>query len=342
MICSNLATTMDADLQDSIIRIAQLNAKGCYSIFDKNMINHNLPYFKLDKFTITPYNHEEHVAITRRMHGIISYFRKVLPSMSYTPKGYYNVELYDIYAQSNYRLGVAETNFNNVFCFARRKNDPINQYVPLIPDYYFMHNWNDRYVNAVDNREWTTKLKKIVFVGSTTGDSDPQINERVQACLWSVKENQREICHFFISEFVRMLKIHVLKDIPELNSCVLKRIIKTSQQMQYKYLLNIDGDTCRWIPDVYFMNTLHFQTPSKDELWYSPLLKDKTHYIEVSFDKDAPNYIMKMYEYFENNPKEAQEIILNAKTLGAQLFTKEAGILYTSKLLDSIINNSVV
>jgi hypothetical protein len=331
---------MDQDLQDNIIQIAQSNAKGCHAIFDINMVNKKLPFVKLNKHFVIPFNHHEHPATTRRLHGIISYFSKVIPHMLQTPCGYYNVELYDIYARANYRLGPEETNFNNVFCFARRKEDHINPNVPLMPDYYFMQNWNDRYVNATDTWEWSNKLKKIMFVGSTTGEADPNINERVQACLWSVNENQRDTCHFYISDFVRMLKRNVLKNTPELKPCVLQRIIKTSQQMQYKYLLNIDGDTCRWVPDVYFMNTLHFQTPSKDELWYSPLLKDKTHYIEVTFNKDAPNYIMKMYEYFENNPNEAQEIILNAKTIGSQLFTKEAGILYTSNLLDSIIANS--
>jgi hypothetical protein len=88
------------------------------------------------------------------------------------------------------------------------------------------------------------------------------------------------------------------------------------------------------------MNTLNFQAPSKDILWYSPLLRDGEHYVEVSFDQHAPNYILKMFQYYENNPKEAQQIIENARAIGKELFIPSKGNLYTINLFNKILENS--
>jgi hypothetical protein len=88
------------------------------------------------------------------------------------------------------------------------------------------------------------------------------------------------------------------------------------------------------------MNVLNFQTSSKDMVWYTPLLKDKEHYVEVSFEEHAPNYIMKMWNYYENNPHEALRIIHNANYIGKKLFVPEIGQLYTQKLFDCILTNS--
>ena len=81
-----------------------------------------------------------------------------------------------------------------MFCFAKRKEDTINTHVPLLPDYYFMNNWDMRYNFINDTEPWKDKYSKIIFVGSTTGNSDPHKNERIQACLWSLEHNMRHIC----------------------------------------------------------------------------------------------------------------------------------------------------
>jgi hypothetical protein len=88
------------------------------------------------------------------------------------------------------------------------------------------------------------------------------------------------------------------------------------------------------------MNTLNLQAPSKDMLWYSPLLRDGEHYVDVSFEQHAPNYILKMLMYYENNPNEAQRIIENARAIGKYIFTPDTGILYTINLFDTILDKT--
>jgi hypothetical protein len=328
-------------LDDQIIDLGHQNAKGCYPIFEEDELNKQLPYFKLNtNNTITPFNYQSHNA-SIRMQGVSSYLStNILPNLESKPlKGYFNIEIYDIHSHPNNNT-CKETNFNNVFCFAKRKEDPINPHVPLLPDYYFMNNWDMRYNFINDNEPWKDKHSKIIFVGSTTGNSDHHKNERIQACLWSLENNIRHICNFFIVGFIRMNDRDVFKQLPHLRLCTLARPIRPRQQMLYRYLLNIDGDTCRWNPDVYFMNTLHFQAPSKDILWYSPLLRDGEHYVDVSFDQHAPNYILKMFQYYESNPNEAQRIIENARAIGKELFTPSKGNLYTINLFNKILENS--
>jgi hypothetical protein len=326
------------NIDDNIIHLAQRFARGCHPKMNKDELNTCLPYFQLSRTSITPFNYETHNAHIR-MPNIMSYLStNVLPKLQETPKGYYNIEIYDVHSHAN-NDSSTETDFNNVFCFATRKADPINKHVPLLPDYYFMSNWDNRYNYIFDDFEWSSKQNKIIFVGSSTGNSNPFKNERIRACLWSLENTRRNICHFFIVGFIRMNDRQVFQAIPQLKRCFLQRPVTPKTQMQYKYMLNIDGDTCRWNPDVYFMNTLNLQTSSKDMLWYSPLLKDKEHFVEVSFDEHAPNNILKMYQYYENNPLEGQRIIENANSIRKNLFTKEAGVLYTTTLIDNILMN---
>ncbi len=326
-------------LKDNVIHLAQQNAKGCYPIFEKEDVNQSLPYVAIHRTFIEPFNYHNHNCAVR-MQGVVSYLTEnVLPTLNHTRNLYFNIELNDINL-SQHNTSTIEINFNNVLCFAKRREDNININVPLLPDYFFMQNWEERYKYIKDYNSWDIKKNAIVFVGSTTGNKDPSKNERIQACLWSVQKQHRDVCHFYISEFVCMNPFKVINSMPEIQQCVLSRYMTPKKQMEYRYILNIDGETCRWNPDPYFMNSLLFQTASNGMVWYTPLLKNKEHYVEVSFDENAPNYIMKMWNYYEHNPKEAQDIIRNANQLGKRLFTPQIGKLYTQTLFHNIIDKT--
>lgn len=327
-------------LIDTVKELAQHNSKGCHFIFHEDDVKKTLPYFELRKTCIDSWNYKHHSAAIR-MKVVGSYLTQiVLPLVKHLPTMFINIELYDIHSHPN-NTSSNEIDYNNVFCFAKHKEDSINQHIPLLPDYFFMQNWGERYKYIKDTKSWDDKLKNgIIFVGSTTGNVDPYKNERIQACKWSVEHGHRDTCHFYISEFVRMDQRKVITEIPAIKQCILSRFLSPKQQMEYKYILNIDGETCRWNPDAYFMNTLNFQTHSKDMVWYTPILKDKEHYVEVSFEEHAPNHILKMWNYYENNPHEAQRIIQNANTIGKQLFVPRIGHLYTQHLFECILAHS--
>ena len=107
--------------------------------------------------------------------------------------------------------------------------------------------------------------------------------------------------------------------------------------MKYKYILNIDGNTVKWNPDYTFTNSLGFNMPSDDLLWYSTLLHDKTHYAAVDLDS-----ILNTYNYYENNAKNAQRIVDNANELAAKLFKKSIAVDYTVELFNNIASNNLL
>ena len=101
--------------------------------------------------------------------------------------------------------------------------------------------------------------------------------------------------------------------------------------MQYKYQLNIDGNTCRFDTWPYKTNTVNMKYDSKEMLWYYPLLQEDVHYIGVN-----KNNIKEKFDFYNNNPQLSQIMIYNAKKLSNNIFRPMVHQIYTVKLFESI------
>jgi hypothetical protein len=324
------------NFEESIDWLAHIHSGKCYPKNSEEDINTSLPYFQLskngnNKYHFNMYNYKNHSV---RINLVKDYLlNNVVSLVNGDLSGYYNIQLEDNYSYLNDNI-----DYNDVLCFGSMKNDNKNKYVVPLPDCYFLENWNNNFSTVNDTIEWENKRNKIVFVGSTTGNTDPLKNERINTCLWSLYNNRRSICDFYITEIMFMNERRVFQ-IPYFKYIYKRPLMRLNEQKTYKYLLNIDGHTCRWTPYVYLLNTLHFQTPSKDMLWYYPLLKDKEHFVEVCIDENASNEIIKMFNYYQNNINEAKQIISNANIMGRQLFTKNTCQKYMVALFQNIADN---
>ena len=102
-------------------------------------------------------------------------------------------------------------------------------------------------------------------------------------------------------------------------------------QFKNRYQLIIDGNVSKWDVDCYFSKCLGFAMPSKNMLWYHPLLQAGTHHINVNL-----NSIINTYNYYENNHYEAEHIVKNANRLAHDLFKPINASHYTIALFENI------
>lgn len=322
------------NVDDFILNLAQSNSGKCYPKRLED-INKNIPYFSLKKsdvvnnYMIEAFNYQSHDNAPR-MHFVLNYLHhNVFPFIQGDLSGCYNIQLHDTYTYLNDGI-----DYTDVLCFGKRKRDkgPVQ-----IPDCYFLGNWGGKYHSwrlenngGIDKMRWEDKMSKIVFAGTTTGSRDPKTNERIQTCLWARDKDQ---CDFYITNIAQIEPKVIFKDIPDFKY-IYRPPIPLSEQVKYRYQLVINGNTCRWNPDVYFTNTLAFHYPSNDMLWYYPFLRDKQEFIDV--DK---NNMINTLTYYENNHKEAKFIIDNAKHIANTIFNTKVCQQYMINLFQCIVDN---
>lgn len=297
-------------------------------------IDCTLPYFKLEKnligkYDFRPFNFETHDNAPR-MSFVAHYLtNNILPHVQGNLSGYYNIQLHDHYSYLN-----DGKCYNDVLCFGSKKNDTKNRWVVPLPDCYFMGNWGGKYEIMKDQKAWESKKNKIVFAGTTTGSRDPKENIRINTCLWSLENGRDKYCDFSITNIAQIDAHKIFTTVPNFKY-VFRPPLSLEEQMEYKYMLGIDGNTCRWNPDVYFMNTLSLCLPSNDMLWYSSLFLHGEHFVEVTLDE-----LIKTMKFYENNTKDAVRIIDNANTLAKRLFQPDVCKRYTIELFQNMVHNA--
>lgn len=314
------------NIVDNIEWLGQCNASTCRpKRLDE--LDMELPYFSVSKndmgkLEVKGFNYENHDNAPRMPYVCNFLQHSIFPYVKGDLSGYYNIQLHDTYTYLN-----DGKDYSNVLCFGKRKGDkgPVQ-----IPDCYFMGDWGGKYRQIQDNIPWADKMSKIIFAGTTTGSRNPKTNERINVCLWA---QDKEVCDFYITNIAQIEPKALFSEVPDFKY-IYRPPIPLAEQLNYRYQLVIDGNTCRWNPDVYFTNSMAFTLPSDDMLWYYPLLCDATHYIGVTKED-----ILKKYSYFEANPKEAGLVTSNANRLAKQLFNLNACRLYTVALFEDIASN---
>lgn len=170
---------------------------------------------------------------------------------------------------------------DNVLLFSRRKG----QRCPLMPDMYQMLNYGSIIHNLVDDIPFHMKKNKVIFTGSSTGNSDPAKNERIRQCIWSVENS--DISNYRISSIVQMqpesFAQHAGLLLSKIHQPFRGNDVSMREQLTYKYIASIDGNTACWDRPVWITksNSILFQYPTQYEMWYSAYMRHHTHYVQV-------------------------------------------------------------
>jgi len=207
----------------------------------------------------------------------------------------------------------------------------------LIPDIYQMYNYQNS-GKILDNISFENKENKIVFGGASTGSINLRHNQRVNTCIWSIKNDWAfKNTNFKLTNIVQTT-INELNAYALENNVNIKNIISNNisipEQLNYRYILSIDGNTWAWDRPVWIMqsNSLFFKYESDNVGWYYDFLKENEHYISVN-----TNNMENKFNFFENNNNQALDIIRNANAFVKDYCGEEAWTFYLKMLFENII-----
>jgi len=263
------------DPSDSISYIAQLHSKSLKPRITLDDVNQNLPFFRITKdngYNITMFNYEKHDNAGRMPFFCKYLMQHVLPNIDNTLdiSGYYNIELHDTYSYLNNNF-----DYTNTLVWSKRKDD---HNVVLIPDIYHIQGYGGKITGIKDKFAWNDKIDKIAFYGTTTGSLNPLVNTRIQTCIWA-KQYPNDL-DFYITNVAQIAPQKIINEIPNFSS-ICKPPIDPQNLYQYKYLLDIPGNTCSWdrVPLILNSKSILFKMPCQDMCYYYPLLHEGVHYI---------------------------------------------------------------
>ncbi len=319
---------------ESIEWLGRAEGRKLVAVDSVDDLKQGIPYLHLfrgddGRWRVTGHGHHAHDNADR-MPFVCEYLqRRVLPNLrpQADVQGYYNIELHDSYTY----LPRSADDYDNVLVFSKdaRHDGPV-----LIPDPYQMANyggggvWNDPF-------KWENKKDVVVGAYTTTGDRDPVRNERIQTCVWSLRNKDPALSYNLrVTRFAQMDREAALTAVPELRGACAAEPMTREQQARHKFILNIKGNTETW--DQAWMlssRSVVLKKYHRDICWYSVMLHDRVHYVRC-YDNDD---ITRNARYLLSNPREAQAIAENARAFVRRfLVPNDHAALYLTALFEAV------
>ena len=111
------------------------------------------------------------------------------------------------------------------------------------------------------------------------------------------------------------------------------------EMINYKYILDIDGNSCTWDATAWKLNSgsVIFKTESRWRQWFYDDYLPWVHYVPIN---DDFSNLQEMYCWCEQNQDKCEEIVKNAKELFQKAYRFNNVIQHTIGLLDKL--NSVI
>lgn len=217
----------------------------------------------------------------------------------------------------------------------------------IVPDDWKMVQ-DDYEYQILKDVSWDNKKETAFFRGSATGYPTLKNNQRLQIAKLSQEWNGRDdLLNAGITSYNPKDKVEIDRTMTfikkdELN-IQLSEKIPMNEQIEYKYILSIAGHSggvnrISWIlqSGCLWLKVKPLDIIDATDSWYTPLLKEGEHYIEIT--EDLSNLEEKII-WCRNNDDKCKQIVENAKNIYNNYFTKDKLIDYSEFILNSISNN---
>jgi hypothetical protein len=312
--------------------LARDNAKSFRPLREEEADDVEIPYFVVKKvdsaYNISMHNYAHHDNAPR-MAFYCDYLQKhVFPNIEGCDlSGVYPIELYDTYT---YLPEHTRNRYNNALVFAKDMSD---RRPCLVPDPYMLGYYGGR-LNVKDEKATQDKDAKVVFRGSSTGNTDPRNNMRIKLCSWA-NQHAPDITDFGITNIVQMDPGSVREQVGDIDS-ILKPQLSQKDHYNYKYILSIDGNTACWDRMMWIASSqsILMKYKSRHMLWYYPLFIEDQHYVGVDM-----NTMHNKFKFCEANPGIANYMVMNANAFVSNFITPLTPVLYLKTLFEEAADN---
>lgn len=261
-----------------------------------------------------------------RMAHLCAWLRdRVLPLCALPVKGTWRAELHDSYAY----LPGDKSRFDNCWTYSRPCD--ARERAALIPDPYQVDSYGGLLdASARDATPWASKRSHIFFAGTTTGDTDPRLNERVRAAVWSL--DHPADATFRITKIAQMDAARAFAAVPRLREAVAEWV-PPAAQFGCRYLANIAGNTAAWAraPMILASQSLMLNLRHPDAMWYAPVLRAGEHYVDVP----ALDGMLAAKRRMDAAPAEARRMVEAANGFAASYLRPEHADVYMAQLLEA-------
>ena len=305
------ATIMDENAYKNMLEIAKSESLLYDLSLDSNIYVNNNAFLVIEIKHNTLYIKSKYTGV--RATDICNFIKIVLKKSAYKLDGIYIIGLDDVVTQ------------NGVLVFSKK----INENKVLIPDLYSTYNYSGK-LNI--NDICTNKKNKFIFIGSSTGSYNVLNNNRLKICNDSLKYSPVIEC--YINNITQINEMSIKQIYPMYNK--FKHLYMSIQeQMEYKYIISIDGNSSAWDRIPWILNSKSVLVKQKSDFicWYYYLLKAKTHFLEFETCEDLMNIYSENLEHID--------IIKNSNDFAHTYLNLEMQINYMIHILLNIKNRIV-
>ncbi|MBI5345829.1 MAG: hypothetical protein HZB76_01615 [Chlamydiae bacterium] len=215
-----------------------------------------------------------------------------------------------------------------IFVISKKAN---NQKVVMIPHVEWTSK-NEGLIKGLQKEglekfPWDKKIEKGFWRGSTSGLFDFETNPRFKVTQLCQKESQ-----FLDAYFCNLCQCTDREKESFYNNFQVKENVDPISQLQYKYLLALDGNV---FPGSFFWQLFSSSVILKNESywleWYYAGLKADHHFIE--FKRGALDLVEKI-KWLQKNDTEAKKNVKNANEFSASFLTNESIASYIYRLFE--------
>ena len=220
-----------------------------------------------------------------------------------------------------------------IFTFAN--NPKLSSRLVLMPDFEAFSGSSQRFLESVrkgnKHISWAKKIDKSVWRGSMTGGAFTCLNflefPRSKAVFLSLQHPD-----LIDAKYVGVTQCSDPKEVLEQFGLYFGDSMSIEQQLQYKYQLLLDGNSCSYSRAYWqlFSNSLIFKQASDAVQWYSRALIPFVHYVPIAEDVSD---LVEMMNWAKTHDKEARAISLRAQKFANENLTYDKILQYFYLLL---------
>ena len=195
---------------------------------------------------------------------------------------------------------------------------PDTNYVIAMPDrYYFVLNRYNLYHSIHKGILFKNKISKIVYAGNSRGN---------KYNFTTRKDINMDPRSYFKSDIISKENIYAPDQ------------IERNDMINYKYILDIDGNASTWDATAWKLNSgsIIFKSDSNWVQWFYNDYKAWIHYIPI---KDDFSDIQEKFHWCEENQEKCEIIINNAKQLFHEIYRHHNVIKYTTSIIEKFKTN---